>query len=253
MINDNSRVGIIMAGGNGTRLYPLSKVINKHLLPVYDKPMIYYPLSTLIRFGHKLIYLISTRQSIPLFKRLLGDGGSFGVKIIYKIQDKPRGIANCFHILKNKIKNKKTTLILGDNLFISNFENLVDLIDRKGATLVCTHVKNPKDYGVVDFQRNTVKKITEKPSKPKSNLISTGLYFYDENLLTYLNQLKPSKRGEYEIADLNNIYIKKNQCNLFVLKSTDSWYDLGQIDDLNDCSTFLRVYQKKRNLNFGNL
>jgi len=245
------RIGIIMAGGKGTRLYPLTKVVNKHLLPVHDKPMIYYPLSTLIRLGHKRIYLISTKQSIPLFKKLLGNGKKYGIKLYYKIQDKPKGIAHCFFLLKKQIKNKKTTLILGDNLFISNFENLE--INNQGCTLISTTVKEPQHYGVVTVKNNQIKKLEEKPKKPKSNLIATGLYFYDEHLTQYLKHLKPSRRGEYEITDLNKIYLKHKQCFSYILKSTDHWYDLGQITDLDDCSTFLKIYQQKRELNIGNL
>jgi glucose-1-phosphate thymidylyltransferase len=159
----NDRIGIIMAGGKGTRLYPLTKVMNKHLLPVHDKPMIYYPLSTLIRLGHKTIYLISTKESIPLFKKLLGSGKQYGIKLHYKVQDKPKGIAHCFFLLKKQIENKKTTLILGDNLFISNFENLTSNIHKQGCTLVCTTVREPQHYGVVTLKQNQIINIEEKP------------------------------------------------------------------------------------------
>jgi glucose-1-phosphate thymidylyltransferase len=245
------RIGIIMAGGKGTRLYPLTKVVNKHLLPVHDKPMIYYPLSTLIRLGHKVIYLISTKESITLFKKLLGNGKKYGIKLHYKVQNKPKGIAHCFFLLKNQIKNKKTTLILGDNLFISNFENLTSSIHNEGCTLVCTTVREPQHYGVITLKNDKITKIEEKPKKPKSNFISTGLYFYDENLTQNLNKLKLSRRGEYEITDLNKIYLKDKQCFNYNLKSTDHWYDLGKISDLDDCSTFLKIYQQKRDLNIG--
>ena len=249
----NDRIGIIIAGGKGTRLYPLTKVVNKHLLPVHDKPMIYYPLSTLIRLGHKTIYLISTKESIPLFKKLLGNGKQYGIKLHYKVQDKPKGIAHCFFLLKKQIKNKKTTLILGDNLFISNFENLTSNIHKQGCTLVCTTVREPQHYGVVTVKQNQIIKIEEKPKKPTSNLIATGLYFYDEQLTTLIKKLKPSGRGEFEITDLNKIYQKNKLCFHYNLSSTDHWYDLGQISDLDDCSTFLKIYQQKRELNFGQL
>ena len=242
-----------MAGGKGTRLYPLTKVINKHLLPVHDKPMIYYPLSTLIRLGHKVIYLISTKESIPLFKKLLGNGEKYGIKLYYKVQDKPKGIAHCFFLLKKQIKNKKTTLILGDNLFISNFENLTSSIPSKGCALVCTTVREPQHYGVVTIKQNQIINIEEKPKKPTSNLIATGLYFYDEHLTTLIKKLKPSRRGEYEITDLNKIYQKHKQCFYYNLSSTDHWYDLGQISDLDDCTTFLKIYQQKRQLDIGQL
>ena len=240
-----------MAGGKGTRLYPLTKVVNKHLLPVHDKPMIYYPLSTLIRLGHKTIYLISTKESIPLFKKLLGNGKKYGIKLHYKVQNKPKGIAHCFFLLKKQIKNKKTTLILGDNLFISNFENLE--INNQGCTLVTTTVKEPQNYGVVTVKNNQITKLEEKPKKAKSNLIATGLYFYDEYLTQYLKHLKPSRRGEYEITDLNKIYLKNKKCFYYNLTSTDHWYDLGQITELDDCSTFLKIYQQKRELNIGKI
>lgn len=244
-----------MAGGKGTRLYPLTKVVNKHLLPVHDKPMIYYPLSNLIRLGHKVIYLISTKESIHLFKKLLGNGNRYGIKLYYKVQEKPKGIAHCFFLLKKQIKNKKTTLILGDNLFISNFETLDNQlkINQQGCTLITTTVKEPQHYGVVTVKKNQILKLEEKPKKPKSNLIATGLYFYDEQLTQYLKYLKPSRRGEYEITDLNKIYLKHKQCFSHNLKSTDHWYDLGQITDLDDCSTFLKIYQQKRELNIGKL
>ena len=249
----NDRIGIIMAGGKSTRLYPLTKVINKHLLPVHDKPMIYYPLSTLIRLGHKTIYLISTKESIHLFKKLLGSGKQYGIKLHYKVQVKPKGIAHCFFLLKKQIKNKKTTLILGDNLFISNFENLTSNIHKQGCTLVCTTVRQPQHYGVVTLKQKQIINIEEKPKKPTSNLIATGLYFYDEHLTKHIKKLKPSRRGEYEITDINKIYLKHKQCFHHNLSSTDHWYDLGQISDLDDCSTFLKIYQRKRELNIGEL
>ena len=242
-----------MAGGKGTRLYPLTKVVNKHLLPVHDKPMIYYPLSTLIKLGHKTIYLISTKESIALFKKLLGNGKNYGVKLRYKIQNKPNGIAGCFYILRKQIKNKKTTLILGDNLFISNFKNIRNSINQKECTLILTTAKKPQHYGVATIKNNTITNLIEKPKNPKSNFIATGLYFYDENLLNYFKKIKPSKRGEYEITDLNKEYMKQKKCYFHLLSSTDYWFDLGQISDLNDCSTFLKIYQKKNNLNIGNL
>ena len=248
-----NRVGIIMAGGTGTRLYPLTKVVNKHLLPVHNKPMIYYSLSTLIRLGHKKIYVISNKNSAFQFKKLLGDGRNLNVEINYRIQKKSNGIANCFHILRKEIKNKKTTLILGDNIFISNFENLYKMTESNGCVLVLTTVKEPQHYGVVELKKNKIKKIIEKPKKPKSNFISTGLYFYDENLLKYVKKLKLSKRGEYEITDLNNMFIKDKLCAAYHLKSNDTWFDLGQFNDLEDCSMFLKIYQKKRNLDFGSL
>jgi len=247
------RIGIIMAGGKGTRLYPLTKVVNKHLLPVYDKPMIYYPLSTLIRLGHKTIYLISTKESIPLFKKLLGNGKQYGIKLHYKAQNKPKGIAHCFFLLKKEIRYKKTTLILGDNLFISNFKNLASNIQNQNCTLVCTKVKEPQNYGVVTLKRNKIIRIEEKPKKPTSNLIATGLYFYDEYLTKHLIKLKLSRRGEYEITDLNKIYLKNKECFYYNLTSTDHWYDLGQISALDDCSTILKIYQQKRKLNIGKL
>lgn len=245
------RIGIIMAGGKGTRLYPLTQVVNKHLLPVHDKPMIYYPLSTLIRLGHKIIYLITNKESINLFKNLIGNGSDLGVKINYRIQENSNGIANCFHILRKEITQKKTTLILGDNIFISNFEKLNERISQKGCTLILTTVREPWHYGVVEIKNSKIRKIEEKPKNPKSNFIATGLYFYDENLLNYVDNLKLSKRGEYEITDINKMYLKERKCNAYNLRSNDIWFDLGKFDDLEDCSIFLKIYQKKRKLNFG--
>ena len=240
-----NRVGIIMAGGRGTRLYPLTKVVNKHLLPVYDKPMIHYPLSTLIKLGHKKIYFISTKESIPLFKKLFGNGKKFGIRLIYKIQKKSNGIAACFEILKEEIKNKKVTLILGDNLFFSNIKNIKKKIKNEGCTLVLTKVKKPAQYGVAEINKGKVTKLIEKPKKPKSNFIATGLYFFDENVLNYFRNIKLSKRGEYEITDLNNQYIKKNKCFFLRLSDNDQWFDLGKLKSLHECYSFLKKNTKK--------
>jgi glucose-1-phosphate thymidylyltransferase len=249
----SNRIGIIMAGGKGTRLYPLTKVINKHLLPVHDKPMIYYPLSTLIKLGHKTIYLITTKESVVLFKKLLGNGKNYGIKLIYKIQNKPNGIAGCFYILRKQIKNKKTTLILGDNLFVSNIKNIKKNINQNGCTLILTTTKKPQHYGVATVKNNKITNLVEKPKKPKSNFIATGLYFYDKNLLSYLKRIEISKRGEYEITDLNKEYINQDKCYFHKLARTDYWFDLGQINDLNDCSNFLKNYKKKSSKKLGNL
>ena len=248
-----NRIGIIMAGGKGTRLHPLTKVVNKHLLPIYDKPMIHYPLSTLIKLGHKKIYLISTKESVPLFKKLFGNGKKFGVKLIYKIQKKTNGIAACFDILKKEIKNKKITLILGDNLFFFDIKNIKKKIREKGCTLILTKKEKPNQYGVAEIKKDKVVKLIEKPKKPKSNFVATGLYFFDENAFNYSKKIKPSSRGEYEITDLNNEYIKKKNCYFLVLSARDQWFDLGKIHSLYECSLFLKNKMKKLNnyFNFG--
>ena len=243
----HNRIGIIMAGGKGTRLHPLTKVVNKHLLPVYDKPMIHYPLSTLIRLGHKKIYFISTRESIPLFKKLFGSGKKFKVKIIYKIQKKSDGIAACFEILKKEIKSKKTTLILGDNLFFTDIKKIKKKIRKIGSTVLLAKVKRPKQYGVAEVKKGKVIRLVEKPKKPKSNFVATGLYFFDENALKYFKKIEPSQRDEYEITDINNEYIKKNNCFFLKLSRQDQWFDLGKVQSLNECSSFL---QKKRGKKF---
>ena len=242
----HNRIGIIMAGGKGTRLHPLTKVVNKHLLPVYDKPMIHYPLSTLIRLGHKKIYFISTRESIPLFKKLFGSGKKFKVKIIYKIQKKSDGIAACFEILKKEIKSKKTTLILGDNLFFTDIKKIKKKIRKIGSTVLLAKVKRPKQYGVAEIKKNKVVKLIEKPKKPKSDLVATGLYFFDENALNFFKKIKPSKRGEYEITDLNNQYIQRNKCFFIRIYGNDKWFDLGEVQNLQECSLFLQKNKKKK-------
>ena len=197
-----------MAGGKGTRLYPVTKVVNKHLLPVHDKPMIYYPLSTLIRLGHKIIYIITNKENIDKFKLIIKDLKKKNVKIFFRSQQKPKGIADGFKILKKEIRGKKVSLILGDNLFISNFNNLNKKIND-GCTLVATRVRQPENYGVIEKKRDKVFLIKEKPKNPKSNLIATGLYFYDENLLKYLERINFSSRGELEITSLNMQYVKR--------------------------------------------
>ena len=201
----NDRVAILLAGGSGSRLMPITKIFSKQLLPIYNKPMIFYSMSTLIRLGHRNIIIISNPQHKDYYFKLFKNGEDLGIKINYVIQKKPNGIAEAFLLTKKFIKNKKTTLILGDNIFFSKFENIV--IRNDSATVVTTNVYNPSEYGVVERSKKNIK-IYEKPKSTKSKEVITGLYFYDKEVLKYASQIKPSSRGELEISDINNIYLK---------------------------------------------
>ena len=217
MENDNKRKGIVLAGGTGSRLYPLTSVISKQLLPVYNKPMIFYPISTLMLAGIREILIITTPEDLDLFKKLLGDGFQWGVEFSYQTQKSPDGLAQAFLIAEDFINGDKCALILGDNIFYGpNIEKLLinANMNADGATLFIHSVEDPERYGVVECLNNKVLSIEEKPVKPKSNNVVTGLYFYDANVVEYAKNLKPSKRGELEITDLNNIYLESN--NLFV-------------------------------------
>ena len=238
--------GIILAGGSGTRLHPLTIGVSKQLLPIYDKPMIYYPLSTLMIAGIREILIISTEKDQDSFKNLLGDGKNLGCKFSYKIQKKPNGLAEAFILGQKFIGNSKVALILGDNIFYG--KGLGNLLrqqnNNNGATVFAYHVNNPEDYGVVQFNDNKkVISIEEKPINPKSSYIIPGLYFYDNNVCNYAKMISPSDRGELEITSLNNIYLEKNQLNVEVLDRGLTWFDTGTFESLNCASDFIRIMQ----------
>lgn len=247
MIGDD-RIAMILAGGSGSRIMPITKAYSKHLLPIYNKPMIFYSMSTLIRLGHKNIIIITNLEDKKNYFKLFKNGEDLGIKIDYVIQNKPNGIAEAFLLCKKWIKNKKTTLILGDNIFISKFENII--IKNNSATVVTSNVNNPCEYGVVERSKRKIK-IIEKPKTTKSKEIITGLYFYDHKVLEYAEQLKPSSRGELEISDINNKYLKKKKLHFYEMKSIDTWFDAGNFDTLLDVSYVIKSLEGKRNLIFG--
>ena len=244
-----------MAGGNGTRLFPLTKTISKQLLPVYDKPMVYYPLSTLLRAGIRDILIISTKKDLPRFKNLFGDGSFIGINISYKIQLKPNGIAEAFLIAEDFIGNDNICLILGDNIFHgNNFQNYlnkaIDNLNHDFSTIYSVQVKNPEQFGVIEFDKNgKVSSIVEKPIKTNSNRIVSGLYFYTNNVINMSKMLKPSKRGELEITEINNQFLKVGKIKVVNLKSTFFWSDTGTYDSLIKASQYFKdfelIYNKK--------
>lgn len=240
--------GIILAGGSGTRLNPLTKVISKQLLPVYDKPMIYYPLSVLMQAGIREILIISTPEDTPKFMKLFGDGSDFGLKLDYKIQPKPEGLAQAFILGESFLDNESACMILGDNIFYDKdlSKKLKSAVNKKsGATIFAYKVDNPKRFGVIEFdEKQKVISIEEKPENPKSNYCVTGLYFYDNKVVDYAKGLKPSKRGELEITDLNNIYLHNNELSVEVLSDTSKWMDAGTIESLFETSEFVRQQEK---------
>jgi glucose-1-phosphate thymidylyltransferase len=246
------RKGIILAGGSGTRLYPVTKIISKQLLPVYDKPMIYYPLTTLMQCGINDILIITTPDDETNFKRLLNDGSQWGIKLSYIIQPKPEGIAQAFILAENYIENDLVTLILGDNIFYGdNFEVLMHkaFLRKKGATIFAYHVKDPQRYGVIEFSKKDIPiSIVEKPKKIKSFFAVTGLYFYDNEVIKHAKNIKPSKRNELEITDLNKIYLEKG--NLFVEKLSMgyAWLDTGTHDSLLEASQFISTIENRQGL-----
>jgi glucose-1-phosphate thymidylyltransferase len=247
--------GIILAGGSGTRLHPLTRVVSKQLLPIYDKPMIYYPLSSLLLAGIRDILIISTPQDLPLFERLLGSGEEWGLRLEYRVQEKPEGLAQAFLIAETFINGDKSCLILGDNIFYGH--GWTDSLRKasalqNGALIFGYSVTDPERYGVVEFDKNLkVISIEEKPHKPKSNYAIPGIYFYDENVCAHAKQLKPSKRGELEITDLNNVYLKNNALKVELLGRGLAWLDAGTHDSLLEASQFIGTLEKRQGLKVG--
>jgi len=242
--------GIILAGGKGTRLFPVTKVVSKQLLPIYDKPMIYYPLSVLMLAKIKEILLISTEEDLPLYKKLLGDGSQWGLELEYIVQAKPEGIAQAFIIGEEFIANEKCAMILGDNIFWGT--GFTDLLLKSasledGAEIYAYLVKDPDRFGVVVFDENQkAKSLEEKPKIPKSNWAITGLYFYDKNVSCYAKMLKPSKRDELEITDLNKIYLEEGKLKVNLLGRGFAWLDTGTHDSLLDASNFVATVQRRQ-------
>lgn len=251
-----NRKGIVLAGGLGTRLFPATKVISKQLLPIYNKPMIYYPISCLMLAGIKDILIISSPEAINLIKKLLGNGKDIGVSFSYKVQKKPNGIAQAILLAEQFLKGSPCTLILGDNIFYGNNLEIIlkkMSMQKKGAGVVTYTVNVPERYGVAEIKNKKVIKIVEKPKKPKSNFAVTGIYFYDSNAVKYAKQIKPSARGELEITDLNNIYAKKNKLTFKHFGRGIAWLDTGTPSSLLDAGKLVETIEKRQDLLIGSI
>ncbi len=244
--------GIILAGGSGTRLYPLTRVTSKQLLPIYDKPMIYYPLSTLMLAGIRDILVISTPEDTPRFKELLGDGSQFGVQLSYAVQESPDGLAQAFLIGEEFINDEPCAMVLGDNIFYGGWfrKNLFDAVKsaQEGkATIFGYYVKDPERFGIVEFDKEkNVLSVEEKPEHPKSNYCITGLYFYDKRVVEMAKKVKPSPRGELEITDLNRLYLEQNDLKVQILGRGFAWLDTGTMDSLMEAANFVETVQNRQ-------
>ena len=246
------RKGIILAGGSGSRLYPMTKAISKQLLPVYDKPMIYYPLSVLMLAGIRDILIISTPHDLPLFKSLLGEGDTWGLNFSYQVQPSPDGLPQAFILAESFIGDDLSTLILGDNIFYGHyFQSLLSSATsrEKGATVFAYHVHDPERYGVIEFnEKHEILSLEEKPKLPKSNYALTGLYFYDNQVVELAKKLKPSSRGELEIVDLNRLYLEQSQLNIEIMHRGYAWLDTGTQKSLLEASQFIAALENRQGL-----
>ena len=246
--------GIILAGGSGTRLYPLTRVTSKQLLPIYDKPMVYYPLSTLMLAGIKDILIISTPVDTPRFKELLGDGSNFGINLSYAVQPSPDGLAQAFLIGEEFIGNDTCAMVLGDNIFYGGWfrKNLAEAVknaEEGNATIFGYYVNDPERFGIVEFDANrNVISVEEKPTNPKSNYCITGLYFYDNRVVEMAKKVKPSKRGELEITDLNRLYLEEDKLKVQLLGRGFAWLDTGTMDSLMEAASFVQTVQNRQGL-----